>query len=379
MSIPAAETSSQPDLPGTPALEILNRSSGACHAVPSGATLEHLTVALVALYAGFGSLVYQRFGIGSYVHRLLQPELWTSLLYLIPLGAFYLLLYHRLAARSPDGRKVRGLRDGWRAAWQELRNGAFSGPRLSFLAVAAVSLALFFNAFTAWKTMIPAVHPFSQDLLLEHVDALLHGGAPYRLVNWLPLVPIDRIYFFGWGEVLMLALVVLAWRAETRILLALALTWIVLGTVVAMAVSSAGPPYFLALTGSHEYADLFAHLADAKGGPLLAPQIQHNLWSIYRSGTMAAGSGISAFPSMHVAVPALLAFATWRRSRTLSLVLAAFTAVVLLSSVALGWHYAVDGYASIIGAGAIWMLVARLPVRAAFGESGGPAPGRTAA
>lgn len=379
MSIPAAEPSSQPDLPRTPALGILKRSSGADHALRARATLEHLTLALVVVYAGFGSLVYQRFGVGSYVDRLLQPELWTSLLYLIPLGAVWLLIYHRLAARSADGSRVRGFRDGWRAAWRDLRNGAFSGPRLGFLIVAAVSLPLFFNAFTAWKTMIPAVHPFSQDLLLERVDALLHGGAPYRLVEWLPLVPIDRIYFFGWGEVLMLALVVLAWRAETRILLAFALTWIVLGTVAAMAVSSAGPPYFLALTGSHEYADLFARLADARGGPLLAPQIQHNLWAIYRSGTMAAGSGISAFPSMHVAVPALLTFATWGRSRVLSLLLAAFTTVVLVSSVALGWHYAVDGYASIIGAGAIWMLTARLPVRAAFGDHSGAARGRSAA
>lgn len=325
-------------------------------------------MALVVVYVGFGSLMYQRFGGGSYVDRLRQPALWTVLLYLVPLGAVCLLVYHRLAARTADGTRVRGIQSGWRAAWRDARHGAFSGPRLGFLIVAAVTLPLFFNAFTAWKTMIPAVHPFSQDIMLEHVDALLHGGAPYRLLQWLPIVPIDRIYFFGWGEVLMLALVVLAWRAETRILLAFVLTWIVLGTVAAMAVSSAGPPYFLALTGRHDYADLFAHLAGAGGSSLIAPQVQHNLWSVYRSGTIAAGSGISAFPSMHVAVPALLAFATWSRARALSLLLGAFTIVVLVSSVALGWHYAVDGYASIIGAGAIWMLVARLPVRAAFGD-----------
>jgi membrane-associated phospholipid phosphatase len=71
---------------------------------------------------------------------------------------------------------------------------------------------------------------------------------------------------------------------------------------------------------------------------------------------------------MHVAVPSLLTFATWRRSRPLSIALGAFTVVILCSSVALGWHYAVDGYASVAGAGLIWLLVARLPLRAALGE-----------
>jgi hypothetical protein len=55
--------------------------------------------------------------------------------------------------------------------------------------------------------------------------------------------------------------------------------------------------------------------------------------------------------------------------------LGAFTVVILVSSVALGWHYAVDGYASIVGAGAIWMLVARLRVPASFGDRRAPVPG----
>jgi hypothetical protein len=97
--------------------------------------------------------------------------------------------------------------------------------------------------------------------------------------------------------------------------------------------------------------------------------VQHSLWSVYADHAIVVGGGISAFPSMHVAVPALLTFATWRRSRALSTALAAFTVVILISSVALGWHYAVDGYASILGSGIIWLLVARLPIREAFGST----------
>ena len=330
--------------------------------------LEHLTAALAIIYVGLGGLLYHRLGNPSYLAHLLEPHLWNSLVYLAPSGAAALLVYHRLAARAPDGTRVRGISAGWRAAWHDARKGAFSSGRLAFALVTILSAPLFFNAFAAWKSLIPAVHPFSMDPLLAHLDAMLHGGAPDRLLERLPLIPLDRIYFFAWGELLVLALVVLAWRAETRVLLAFLLTWILLGTVVAMAVPSAGPPYFLALTGRNDYSGLFTRLEHANGVPLIALQIQRNLWRVYQTGSVAAASGISAFPSMHVAVPALLAFAAWGRSRLLSLLLGVFAMIILLSSVALGWHYAVDGYASVLGAGAIWVLVSRLPMRSVFGD-----------
>jgi hypothetical protein len=331
----------------------------------SGATLEAFTVALVLGYAGLGAVVYQRVGNGSYLEHLLQPTLWAAMAYLAPVGALLLLVYYRLAARTANGAKVHGFREGWRTAWRSARGGAFSNRRLAFAIVTLVAAPVFFNAFTAWKTLIPAVRPFSEDILLAHIDAWLHGGEPYRLLAWLPIGAIDRIYFFAWGEVLVITLIILAWRAETRILFAFVLTWILLGTLTAMAVSSAGPPYLLALTGRDDFAGLFAHLAQAKHR-LIALQVQHNLWVVYQRGVILAGSGISAFPSMHVAVPALLCFATWRRRRSVSLLYGAFTLLILISSVALGWHYAVDGYASIVGAGLIWLAIARLPIRAAF-------------
>jgi hypothetical protein len=347
------------------------------HPARRGLTLEYVIAAVVISYISLGAVLYLRLGNPSYLAHLLEPRLWSSLLYLAPSGAAVLLVYYRLAVRTSDGGRVRGIVAGWRAAWRDARTGAFGPRRLAFALTTMLSAPLFFNAFTAWKSMIPVVHPYSMDLLLAHLDALLHGGAPHRLLEWLPLVPVDRIYFFAWGEVLLLALMVMAWRAETRVLLAFVLTWIVLGTVVAIVVPSAGPPYFATLTGRNDYAGLLTHLEHAGGAPLIAPQIQRNLWRIYESGGVATASGISAFPSMHVAVPALLTFASWGRSRVLSLMLGGFTIVIFISSVALGWHYAVDGYAGVLGAGAIWMLVARLRVPAAFGDRRASVPGET--
>ncbi len=333
----------------------------------AGATAEQLMLVLVALYVSAGAMVYAGLGDPSFLARLLVPGLWASLGYVAPLGALVVLTYHRLAARGPDGARITDSRAGWRAGWAAARRGAFSPSRLRFAIVTMLAAPLFLNAFSAWKVLIPVLHPFSRDAVLSAVDMLLHGGAPHRLLAWVPLQPLDMIYFFGWGQVLVVTLLMLAWRGESRILLAFVLTWIVLGTVMACVVSSAGPPYFLALTGRDTYAGLISHLSTANGGgPLLAVKVQRSLWEVYTSRTIMAGGGISAFPSMHVAVPALLTFAIWRRSHTLSMLLGGFTLVILVSSVALGWHYAVDGYASILGSGIIWLLVARLPIRQAF-------------
>jgi membrane-associated phospholipid phosphatase len=53
--------------------------------------------------------------------------------------------------------------------------------------------------------------------------------------------------------------------------------------------------------------------------------------------------GIAAFPSLHVGIAALFAFFLWERNRMLGGALFAYTAIVQLGAVLLGWHYSVDG------------------------------------
>ncbi len=375
MSIPVAHLAG-PESEGPDALDrsvVRDRRHAVVqtHAGAARFTVEGVTAWLLGFYLVAGAVVYAWLGDGSYVERLLEPRLWQVLLYMAPLGVAAVLVYHRLTVRAARGGRVVGARAGWTAAWQAARRGPFTSARLRFATAVIFGAPLFFNAFAAWKSAIPAVHPFAHDVLFAHLDALIHGGPPHRLLAWLPLVPIDIIYFFVWGQMLLLALVVMAWLGEARVLLAFLLTWILLGTLVALIGSSAGPAYYQALTGHDTYARLIAHLATARSGePLIAFDVQRNLWNVYSSHAIVAAGGISAFPSMHVAVPSLLAFLSWKRSRPLSVLLGAFTVVILVSSVALGWHYAVDGYASILASGLIWLLVAKLPIRTGLDRAG---------
>lgn len=67
---------------------------------------------------------------------------------------------------------------------------------------------------------------------------------------------------------------------------------------------------------------------------------QDIVWSGY-IGATPGSLGISAFPSMHVAMAVLFALYATRRSRLAGLLMWAFAAIIMVGSVVLGWHYAV--------------------------------------
>ena len=81
---------------------------------------------------------------------------------------------------------------------------------------------------------------------------------------------------------------------------------------------------------------------------------QDFLWSVYESNRLTIGAGISAMPSMHVSFASLFAIVGWKTDRRLGMMLGAYAAVILLGSVHLGWHYAIDGYFAIAATGLIW-------------------------
>ncbi len=65
-------------------------------------------------------------------------------------------------------------------------------------------------------------------------------------------------------------------------------------------------------------------------------------------------------PSMHLAITTINALMLARLNRYAGTVACLYLATILLGSVFLGWHYAVDGYASIAITGLIWYAVQRV-------------------
>lgn len=258
-------------------------------------------------------------------------------------------------------------------------------------------LPLFLSAFTSFKSMIPEVRPFSFDPLLSSLDSTLHGGqAPWELTHALfgspgLTVAINAAYNF-WFFLMWVFVFAQLIRVKTAVqrrdrmqfFVTFVLTWGMIGSVLAFLLSSAGPCYFgrIVTDMADPYAPLFTRLRaidqafDAAGSywGVWALGTQQTLWELYQGSETHIGSGISAMPSMHVAIATLMALAAFRIRRWLGWVMAGYAAIIQIGSVHLGWHYALDGYLSVLLTILLWRLAGWLVTRAA-GSAIGPATG----
>ena len=82
------------------------------------------------------------------------------------------------------------------------------------------------------------------------------------------------------------------------------------------------------------------------------------LWEGYVAEGKARG--ISAMPSMHVGSTALMMFFAYGWKRWAGHLAAVFVAIIVIGSVMLAWHYAVDAYLGLIAAWACWKSAGRI-------------------
>jgi hypothetical protein len=138
------------------------------------------------------------------------------------------------------------------------------------------------------------------------------------------------------------------------------MAWAVLGTGLATLFSSAGPCYYdnIVIENNDIYYPLMKYLNTAQESfSIWALDTQEMLWTNYENSKVDLGSGISAMPSMHVSTSLLFAFVGWRNHRLLGVVLSIFTVIIMLGSVHLAWHYAIDGYVAIFFTILLWHAV----------------------
>lgn len=240
------------------------------------------------------------------------------------------------------------------------------------------------GTFSVTKAAIPFFNPFSWDVRLEQWDRWLHGGvAPWELLQPLlghPLITqllnvgYNAWFFALWFTCFWQFFTLRGPQQRMQFLLSMALSWILIGGVLAAIFSSAGPCYFDRIVpGPSPYAPLMAYLNQVNESyDVWALGTQQVLWEGYSLHRLDLGTGISAMPSMHVAIATLLALLGWRTSRRMGIIFTVFVGLIMLGSVHLGWHYALDGYVSVIcalllWAGAGWFVrhVMRLPAETA--------------
>jgi len=232
-----------------------------------------------------------------------------------------------------------------------------------------VAMIIFNKAMLELKPAIPLIKPFAWDETFAALDRTLHFGVdPWRILQ--PVLGYDWITFAincGYNFWFLALFGLWFWfgfrpdftALRTRFFLTYMGAWWIGGGIIALYFSSAGPCYY-GLIGLPDdpFAAQMAYLYDVNTRlPIWALDTQRLLWDGY-TGKLPRALGISAFPSMHNAMAMIFVLVGFRLHRWLGILFSINLAVILLGSVHLGWHYAVDSYAGIAIALAVWFLTA---------------------
>ncbi|OHV88405.1 phosphoesterase PA-phosphatase [Mesorhizobium sp. ORS 3428] len=277
------------------------------------------------------------------------------------LGVF---LHLALVKRDPEplGTFLKSLGDFFGDA-ERIANG------LNGLAASIV----FTSAFGVLKGAIAILSPFAWDEALADADRILHfGRAPDEWLWFIVQSPValrmlNLAYNFWFVVLIATVFTACITRNDTKLrhqfLMSFMLVWTLGGFFLAMGLSSAGPCFFERLGLGDDFRPLMQSLAAAdRIYPIWALSTQDMLWNGY-TGATSGSIGISAFPSMHVAIAVLFALYARRRSWLVGMLMWVFAGIIMVGSVVLGWHYALDGYAGALLSIVIWKACGHFLIR----------------
>jgi PAP2 superfamily len=336
-------------------------TSAAWQQVRRSARAHSVFAALVVLYVAVGWLVSQ----ATTIPVPFAPALYSTRLLLITAAFLFVagtvyVVYAMVVIRPRQ--LVRYLGDA-------LRHRILTVERLAMVLPVFLLLPVMMSTFTYFKFLIPFLQPFEFDARFAQWDRILHFGyEPWELLQPIFGYPMaSAVVNFIYHLWLFVMFSVLLWqtfslsrpRLRMRYFISFVLMWILLGNVAATLLSSAGPVYYGRITGlADPFAPLMAYLHQASQTAWLpALDVQDMLWRAYADQDLGIGSGISAMPSMHVAISVSFVFLGFAVRRWLGVLFSIFAAAILIGSVHLGWHYAIDGYVAIVGAWVIWWSV----------------------
>lgn len=227
----------------------------------------------------------------------------------------------------------------------------------------------FIASYTYFKTMIPNIIPFRYDALFAEIDLWVHfGHHPWELLQ--PLLGYAVVTFFisiAYKFWFVLKFLVMYWQAfsqekmdvRAQFFLTMFFSWIINGALFALFLSSAGPCFygdFVAGGIQNPYVPLmdYLHNVNDNAYKIVHLESQAYLLEIYHGNITHMFSGISAMPSMHMSIATTIVLVCWHYGWLRRILALIFLLLTYLGSVHLGWHYAIDGYFSMITTYMIW-------------------------
>jgi hypothetical protein len=253
----------------------------------------------------------------------------------IAASALVLILLARLAHY--------GLQKEPHPAYRLLSDARFHAPWLFSMCFAFVLVGMQIGALTWLKVMLPIAQGFWADPLLANTERMLLGRDAWLITHALfgwATAWIDRVYV-TWMPIKLVTLILVI-LAPLSVIRARAL----LSYFLVMAISclsqyllpSGGPVFYERLGLGKRFGELPIE-------PWVATARDY-LWADYVRPHGEIGAGISAMPSMHVAIALWVALVLRSYSGRLQWLGWVWFGTIFIGSVHLGWHYALDSIAA---------------------------------
>lgn len=231
--------------------------------------------------------------------------------------------------------------------------------------IALTILITFMPFFSQLKAMIPLINDYAWDAAFIAWDRALFFGLDawqilQPLLGYPPITAMMAFLYHAWILLIYLGtLYLLFYRAAKTVrrpyLVGYLLIWTVIGGAMATLFASVGPCFLGPIMGDQTFAGQMDYLQGANRQiPVMTLHVQDLLLEGYRADNRGLGSGITAMPSMHVAMAMLFWLAMRRVSPAAGRFFALFTVLIWLGSIHLGYHYAVDGLVSVIATAILW-------------------------
>jgi len=230
-----------------------------------------------------------------------------------------------------------------------------------------MALIVFMPAFSAIKSAIARFTSYSWDPTWIAVDRAIHGTDAWRLLQPVLGFPIVTsmlsIAYFVWFFLIYSGSIYFCFLSRdqelrARYFISYFATRTVCGVCLAIAFASVGPCFVGPLLGMHNFDAQVAYLNAANEHyPVLILSAERFVLDAQIHADHGLGAGISAMPSMHVAMALLFALAIAPVSKLAKIGGYTFFATIQVATVHLAAHYAVDGYVSIVVTLSLWMAV----------------------